>query len=122
MYRLAAATLLLACAVPAAADPSGLTHSELSSELVGKTIVWWEEQGWRHGYLMLMPGGGAEMTVERPRPEHDLGRWSIRGDEMCTSWAEARDGAEKCYRVSRGEDGLFVTTGGNVFEVRELGV
>lgn len=99
-----------------------LTDGQIAEQLVGKQIAWWEAQGWRHGYLVLLPGGAAEMTVDRPRAHHDVGRWTLRGDEICTLWGEVRGGMEKCYRVRRDADGLFVTTGGNVFEVRELGV
>lgn len=122
MLRSLLAAAVVSVALPAAAGEAGLDRSEIAEELVGKQIAWWEEAGWRHGYLMLLPGGAAEMTIDRPEPQHDVGRWSMRGDEICTQWGEARGGTEKCYRISRDAQGLFVTTGGNVFEVRELGV
>jgi hypothetical protein len=114
--------LCLLIVLPSAALASDLTHGEIEDELVGRQIAWWEMEGWRHGHLFLLPNGAAEMTVERPRAQHDVGRWSLRGDQVCTRWGEARSGIEKCYRIRRGEDGVFVTTGGNVFEIRELGV
>lgn len=97
-------------------------RTDIAGELVGKHIVWWEEAGWRHGHLFLMPGGQAEITVDRPESTGDVGRWHLDGDTLCTQWSTIRSGAEKCYRISRGDDGLFLTTGGNVFEIRELGV
>ncbi|MEO3388378.1 hypothetical protein [Mesorhizobium sp. CAU 1741] len=115
--------LLCACVAgsgPAAAD--ALTNRQIETHLVGKQIAWWEAQGWRHGYLMLLPNGSAEMTVDRPDRQRDVGRWTLRGDEICTLWGEVRGGVEKCYRIRRESGGLFVTSGGNVFEVRELGV
>lgn len=115
---LAAALLALSGSVLAAE----LEPDEIAHQLVGKQIAWWEEAGWRHGYLMFLPNGAAEMTVDRPSRQHDVGRWAQRGNAICTQWGAAREGREKCYRVSRGPDGLFVTTGGNVFQVRELGV
>ncbi len=115
-------SVLALLSAPVSAGATDLSQREIADELVGRTITWWEQEGWRHGYLMLLPNGAAEMTVDRPGRHHDLGRWSLRGDEVCTRWGEVRDGMEKCYRVSRGERGLFVTTGGNVFEVRDLGV
>lgn len=116
------ALVLLSITLPAAAEEADLDHAEIADELVGKQIAWWEEAGWRHGYLMLLPNGAAEMTVDRPQPQHDVGRWALRGDEICTRWGEARGGSEKCYRIRRNADGLFATSGGNIFEVRELGV
>lgn len=107
---------------PVSVGAADLSQREIADELVGKTIIWWEEQGWRHGYLVLLPDGAAEMTVDRPVQQQDLGRWSLRGDQVCTRWNDARGGLEKCYRLTRKDGGQFVTTGGNVFEVRELGV
>ena len=46
----------------------------------------------------------------------------MRGGELCTEWSTVRSGAEKCYRIERGDDGRFLTSGGNVFEIREAGV
>lgn len=121
MIRFLLSGLLLASALPGVAAASDLTRGEIADELVGRQIVWWEDSGWRQGHLFLMPDGTAEMTVDNPRPARDIGRWALRGDEICTRWSEMRDGTEKCYRVRRGEAGYFLTTGGNVFAVRELG-
>jgi hypothetical protein len=108
------------CADPAfAAD---LTPGEIRSELVGHSIVWWEDGGWRQGQLVLAPDGSAEITVDRPQASGDVGRWSIRDGEICTEWSEIRSGQAKCYSIRRDEAGRFVTSGGNVFEVREAGV
>ena len=122
MSRSLLLALFAAALSPVMAGAAELTNGEIADELVGRQIAWWEEAGWRHGYLMLLPNGAAEMTVDRPRQQHDVGRWALRGDEVCTRWGEVRGGTEKCYRIRRDDGGLFVTTGGNVFEVRELGV
>ena len=122
MSRALLCSLMLAVVPLSGAEGSELTPGEIAGELVGRQIAWWEAAGWRHGYLMLLPDGVAEMTVDHPDSRHDSGRWTLRGDEVCTRWGEVRGGLEKCYRISRGGDGLFLTTGGNVFEVRELGV
>jgi hypothetical protein len=105
-----------------AALAGDLTQTEIRDELVGRQIVWWEDGGWQSGHLTLGPDGEAELSVERPRRQLDVGRWTLRDDELCTEWSEMRSGIEKCYRVRRGEQGRFVTSGGNVFEVRETGV
>jgi hypothetical protein len=105
---------------PAAA--ADLTPGEIRDELIGRSITWWEDGGWLGGWLVLMPDGTAEITVDRPGAVGDSGRWAIRGGEICTRWGEIRAGAEKCYSIRRGADGRFVTSGGNVFEVRETGV
>jgi hypothetical protein len=104
------------------ASAETLGPSEISRELIGRHIAWWEQAGWRHGHLYLLPGGRAELFVDRPERRGDVGRWHVEGDTLCTRWDEMRAGEEKCYRISRSEDGLFLTTGGNVFELRELGI
>ena len=72
--------------------------------------------------LVLAPDGSAEITVDRPQASGDVGRWTIKDGEICTAWGEIRAGIEKCYRIRRDEAGRFVTSGGNVFEIREAGV
>jgi len=104
------------------ASAADLTPGEIRDELVGRSIIWWEEDGWFRGQLVLLPDGTAEITVEKPNTTGDSGRWAIKGSEICTEWGEIRAGAEKCYSVQRGADGRFVTSGGNVFEIREAGV
>lgn len=122
MARFLFSALVLAILLPGTASADNLTDKEIAGELAGKEIAWWEQEGWRHGHLFLSPDGVAEMTVDRPVAERDTGRWSLRGDAVCTRWNRLRDGHEKCYRIQRDERGLFLTSGGNVFEVRELGV
>lgn len=99
-----------------------MTASEITSELVGRQIVWWQDGGWQTGQLMLLPDGAAELSLDRPERLGDVGRWALRGSELCTEWSQMRDGREKCYSIERGNDGRFVTSGGNVFELRETGV
>ncbi|MGO4843953.1 hypothetical protein AB4144_67900, partial [Rhizobiaceae sp. 2RAB30] len=72
--------------------------------------------------LMLLPDGRAEITVDRPSTSGDSGHWAIRGGEICTEWGEIRSGIEKCYSIRRDPSGRFVTSGGNVFQIREAGV
>jgi hypothetical protein len=99
-----------------------LTSTEIRDELVGRSIVWWENGGWLNGYLVLAPDGSAEISVDHPQRQGDKGRWTLRGGELCTEWDEIRSGVQKCYSIQRGADGRFVTSGGNVFEIREAGV
>jgi hypothetical protein len=99
-----------------------LTPGEIRSELIGHAIVWWEEGGWHQGELVLAPDGSAEITVDRPEAAGDVGRWTIKDGEICTAWGEIRAGVEKCYSIRRDAAGRFVTSGGNVFEIREAGV
>lgn len=99
-----------------------LTPAEIRDELVGRAITWWEDGGWFGGQLVLLPDGTAEISVEGPSVTGDSGRWAIKGGEICTEWGEIRAGQEKCYAIRRGADGRFVTSGGNVFEIRQAGV
>lgn len=103
----------------AAADLDG---PAIENELIGRSIVWWEEGGWHKGHLLLSPDGTAEISVDDPAPAGDVGRWAIRGGDLCTVWGDLRDGHEKCYSVRRDDDGRFVTSGGDVFEIRDAGV
>ena len=116
------AVAVAACCSASPAFAADLTAGEIRSELVGHAIVWWEEGGWLQGQLVLAPDGSAEITVDRPEASGDVGRWTIRGAEVCTEWGEIRAGLEKCYSIRRDEAGRFVTSGGNVFEIREAGV
>jgi len=105
----------------AAALADELTQAEIRDELVGRQIVWWQSDGWQSGHLTLGASGEAELTIDRPGRRLDTGRWVVRGDQLCTEWSTVRAGA-KCYRIERGADGRFLTSGGNVFEIREAGV
>lgn len=116
-FSLAGLTVALSGA--AATDLDG---PAIESELIGRTIVWWEEGGWHKGHLLLSPDGTAEISVDDPEPAGDTGRWVIRGADLCTVWGDLRGGREKCYSVRRGTGGRFVTSGGNVFEIRDAGV
>ncbi|MCX8570147.1 MULTISPECIES: hypothetical protein [Hyphomicrobiales] len=109
-------------AAPAAAYAGEMSSGEIRNELVGRSISWWEQGGWFSGQLMLLPDGRAEISVDAPKRAGDTGRWSVRGDQLCTEWGDFRSGEEKCYSLQRGAAGRFETSGGNVFEIRETGV
>jgi hypothetical protein len=99
-----------------------LTQLEIRDALVGRQIVWWQQDGWQSGHLTLGADGLAELSIDGPGRQLDVGRWSVRNGELCTEWQSMRGGAEKCYSLQRDEQGRFVTSGGNVFEIREAGV
>jgi hypothetical protein len=107
---------------PQLAQASDMTTKEIEQELIGRQIVWWQDGGWFHGQLFLGEGGLAEISVGGPAPTSDLGKWLIRGGEMCTAWGKLRERTQKCYTVQRAAPGRFTTSGGNVFEIREAGV
>jgi hypothetical protein len=116
--RRAFAVMLLGLVAGAPPAPAGdLGPEELAARLVGTEIRWWEDGGWRRGSLWLDPDGTAEITLEEPGEAADRGVWRLAGNRLCTAWEGLRGGAEKCYTVSRGSDGLYRTSGGNVFEV-----
>ncbi len=60
--------------------------------------------------------------LEAERQTRETLRWAIRNGDLCTVWGDLRSGREKCYSVRRNPDGRFVTSGGNVFEIRDAGV
>ncbi len=120
------AVLVASLLVAGETSAGDLTSAELKNELVGHSIAWWEDGGWRGGSLSLAPDGSAEITIDNSGDnslqQGDKGRWALRNGELCTVWSEIRDGGEKCYSVRRSERGRFVTSGGNVFEIRDAGV
>lgn len=125
MRRIAFAAGLYLAGLNAALSGSvaaDLDGPAIESELIGRSIVWWEEGGWHKGHLLLSPDGRAEITIDDPEPSGDTGRWAIRGGDLCTVWGDLRSGREKCYSVRRDAGGRFVTSGGNVFEIRDAGV
>lgn len=116
-------TALLICALPLApAAASDLSADEIRDEIIGHSLVWWEADGWSAGSLVLTPDGRAEITVDQPRTSADLGAWTFSGDQICTTWESLRAGTPKCYRIERDGNGRFLTSGGNIFEVRDAGV
>lgn len=117
-----AAWTLAQPALSPSAVAADLTASEIQDELIGRSLGWWEEGGWHAGGLVLSPDGRAEITVDTPDVRADAGRWSLDGNRICTAWSDVRAGLRKCYTVQRGDAGRFVTSGGNVFEVRDVGV
>lgn len=104
-----------------AASAGELDGSELRDALVGQTIQWWENDGWHAGNLSLLPDGRAEITVDSPTETRDDGRWSISGNQLCTSWTSLRGRETKCYAVMRAGPNRFITSGGNVFVVLTAG-
>lgn len=105
----------------APAEAAELSAAEIKSEIVGQTLAWWERDGWASGNLTLMPDGRAAISIERPHASSEDGRWTIRGNMICTSWLSLRGGEEKCYSVSRSGSDEFETSGGNVFRIVTAG-
>lgn len=114
--------LAVLVAATAASASDDLTTGEIRSELVGQEIAWWDSAGFMHGRLILSPDGQAVIAVDSPRASRDVGRWTVVGGELCTTWDRLRAGPPKCYRVRRGDAGLYHTSGGNTFEVLTTGV
>ena len=117
--RVGFALALLISALPAQA--AELDAVSLRGELVGPLIQWWENDGWHSGQLKLLPDGRAELMVDAPERTSDGGRWTIRGNQMCTAWQSLRAGSEKCYSVEQVSPTRFITSGGNVFEIMTAG-
>lgn len=112
------AAAMLLCGTAAAEELAG---PDLRAALVGQTIQWWEDGGWHAGNLSLLPDGRAEINVDSPRRQHDAGRWSISGNQLCTSWYSLRRRETKCYSLERTGPDRFVTSGGNVFVIISAG-
>ncbi len=104
------------------AAAASLTIDEINHELVGRSIQWWEEGGWHQGHMVLEADGTAQITVDSPQVSGDKGRWQIKGNEICTMWGRLRSQSEKCYSVQRDVPGRFITSGGNIFQIVDVGV
>lgn len=121
LIRFGAAALLFVL-THGTAGAGELTGREIETELVGRQIMWWQAEGWQNGFLMLGPGGVADITIDGPGAKsHDEGTWELRDGALCTTWRVLR-AQEKCYRLTRDDSGRFLTSGGNVFEILEAGV
>jgi hypothetical protein len=121
LLRLGVALLLFVATV-GTAGAGELTGREIEAELVGRQIMWWQADGWQNGTLTLGPRGVADITIAGPGARsHDEGTWELRDGSLCTTWRMLR-AQEKCYRLTRDDNGRFLTSGGNVFEIQEAGV
>ncbi len=105
-----------------AAQAEGLSAAEINEQLIGQSIAWADSNGWTTGSLFLLPDGKAEITIDDPQPARDAGQWSLQGDQLCTVWSSMRSSVSKCYTVRETSPGHFVTSGGNEFEIRSIGV
>lgn len=111
--------LILLCTRPAAAED--LNANQINNQLIGQSLKWWNSSGWDAGWMQLLPGGKAMITVETPRQQRDVGRWFVRGNEVCTTWSALREKMQKCYSLQEVEPGHFVSSGGNEFRVISAG-
>jgi hypothetical protein len=121
LVKLGAAAFLFVATLETA-GAGDLTGREIEAELVGRQIMWWQADGWQNGTLTLGSGGVADITIAGPGTRsHDEGTWELRSGTLCTKWRMLR-AQEKCYRLTRGDSGRFLTSGGNIFEIQEAGV
>jgi hypothetical protein len=111
---------LVLVATEAKAD--ALSAAQINDQLVGQSIAWADLNGWSTGSLFLLPGGKAEITVDDPQPARDIGQWTLRGNQLCTTWSSMRSNVAKCYAVRETSPGHYVTSGGNAFDIRNVGV
>jgi len=112
---------LLICLISSAASAAELNSQQLRLALIGQPIHWWEESGWHAGEVVFLPDGRAKIFVDVPSELSDVGRWHIRGSQICTSWTRLRGESMKCYTVEQVGPNRFVTSGGNIFEVVMVG-
>lgn len=121
LFRFGTPALLIAATL-GTAGAGELTGREIEAELVGRQIMWWQADGWQNGTLTLGPRGVADITIAGPGAKsHDEGTWELRDGALCTTWRVLR-AQEKCYRLTRDDNGRFLTSGGNIFEIQEAGV
>jgi len=114
-----AATLVVSGLCPAwAAAPASLSTDAIVNKLIGQPLLWKADDGPQRGEIFFAPDGRVEMTTTMPGLPRDIGSWRFSNGQLCTRWAQARGGSEKCYEVVETAPGEYRTDGGNTFEAR----
>lgn len=95
-----------------------LESDAIKTKVIGQPLVWKAEDGPQRGEIFFAADGTVEMTTSIPGLPRDIGTWRFEGRALCTRWATARSGGEKCYELSEEAPGFYRSTGGNIFEAR----
>jgi hypothetical protein len=109
---------LLAFGAPGRASDGMMPTNEIERQVIGKTLAWKSLDGSLNvfGQITFGRDGKVIMTTNIPGLPADEGKWWFDENQLCTRWANARDGEAKCYRLIDQGSGRFMTTGGNLFE------
>jgi hypothetical protein len=120
--RRAAAALPVAlalCSGAMADDRRPLGSADITKRIVGVLMLWEATDGPQHGDIIFAEDGTVTMTTTIPGLPKDLGRWRVDRGQVCTTWDQARGGAEKCYTLEETEPDVFRTSGGNLFRIKQ---
>lgn len=97
--------LVFVFASPALADRAAI------DDLIGKT--WNFKQGQTSGTVSYKKNS---LTVKIKGGQTLKGKLRINGDQMCTKYAEIRNGRERCFGVSKKGDKYVTTAGGTLWK------
>ena len=92
-------------------EPPANTGVDLGHLLAGNTLVGAEDAG--VGWAVFYTADGAEFG--RYGDDTDTGRWRVDGDNLCSDWQTWGD-EERCFRIRRNADGLFLGYSGETLE------
>jgi hypothetical protein len=112
---------MLAFGMPSRAESgsSMMPVGEIERQLIGKRLDWKSLDGSLdvYGQITFHKDGRVVMSTNLPGLAADEGRWWFDANQLCTRWAEAREGEAKCYNLIDQGGGRYMTTGGNLFEI-----
>ena len=99
---------LLGCATQGGSgDLPALTGEDLGELLPGRTATWQTGDRRFRGATTWYADGTQRLTSDIPDIETDTGTWTVRGEELCSSWTKVRNGTESCAPLLRRPDGSY---------------
>jgi hypothetical protein len=86
-------------------DPQPMTAAEMKAFLARDRVSAWVPTGWKGGGTSTWRAdGSAEVTWSTGKA---VGRWTLKGNAICTEWTTLRDGRESCAIYYDMGDGVY---------------
>ena len=94
-----------------------LSGDEIRDKIIGKRLDWVGDNGWK-GKVRHRKNGKSSLTVVSPDRIKDKGTWRIKGNQLCSTWTNIRDGQEGCTSVKTTADKRIYRYNTGVFKLR----